>query len=110
MLLLKSEGQEKLFARVHVQGMLGSLLRRAFAIGDVINTKVIASKDSLVYSCVCLVVTVYCLARGLKWESEHEVLEFDLVGIPSVLSRYANFHQFLKLTNAFSSRVPKTPV
>ncbi|GBN06293.1 hypothetical protein AVEN_184759-1 [Araneus ventricosus] len=42
------------------------------------------------------------LVRGLKWESAHEVLEFDFVGIPAFPSRYANFHQFLKLTIAFS--------
>ncbi|GBM66037.1 hypothetical protein AVEN_39590-1 [Araneus ventricosus] len=33
------------------------------------------------------------LVRGNKFESEHEVLEFDFVGIPSSPSRYANFHQ-----------------
>ncbi|GBO42614.1 hypothetical protein AVEN_40087-1 [Araneus ventricosus] len=48
------------------------------------------------------------LVRCLKWVSAHEVLEFDFVGIPTFPSRYANFHQFLKLL--FPSRVPKIPV
>ncbi|GBO44675.1 hypothetical protein AVEN_269997-1, partial [Araneus ventricosus] len=42
------------------------------------------------------------LVRGLKWESAHEAPEFDFVGIPAFPSHYAIFHQFLKLTIAFS--------
>ncbi|GBM00039.1 hypothetical protein AVEN_53623-1 [Araneus ventricosus] len=40
--------------------------------------------------------------RGPKLESAHEVLDFEFVGIPALPFRYANFHQFLKLSIAFS--------
>ncbi|GBN48286.1 hypothetical protein AVEN_68216-1 [Araneus ventricosus] len=42
------------------------------------------------------------LVRGLKRESAHEALEFVSFGILAFPSRYAVFHQFLKLTIAFS--------
>ncbi|GBM24508.1 hypothetical protein AVEN_11030-1 [Araneus ventricosus] len=50
------------------------------------------------------------LLRGLKWESEHEALEFDFVGISAFPIRYAIFNQFLKLPFLFPSSVPKFPV
>ncbi|GBM51172.1 hypothetical protein AVEN_254589-1 [Araneus ventricosus] len=34
------------------------------------------------------------LALGLKWESAHEALEFDFVGIPSVRIICSKFHRF----------------
>ncbi|GBN05103.1 hypothetical protein AVEN_125478-1 [Araneus ventricosus] len=39
--------------------------------------------------------------RGPKLASEHEVWDFEFVGIPTLTFRYANFHRFLKLTIAF---------
>ncbi|GBO37866.1 hypothetical protein AVEN_202357-1 [Araneus ventricosus] len=42
------------------------------------------------------------LVRGLKWESAHETMEFDFVGIPAFPRSYAISHQFLKLTIDFS--------
>ncbi|GBL91327.1 hypothetical protein AVEN_203480-1 [Araneus ventricosus] len=51
---------------------------------------------------VCAFDVPPTLVRGSKLESAHEVLESDFIGIPASPSRYANFHQFLKLRIAFS--------
>ncbi|GBL96971.1 hypothetical protein AVEN_182547-1 [Araneus ventricosus] len=48
--------------------------------------------------------------RGHKSESEHEVLDFEFVGIPALQFRYGNFHRFLKQKIAFSFPCSKTSV
>ncbi|GBO26840.1 hypothetical protein AVEN_12127-1 [Araneus ventricosus] len=43
--------------------------------------------------------------RGLKLESAHQVLDFEIVEIPALPFGYEYFHRFLKLTKNYARKI-----